>query len=56
MGQDRRLGVNRRVQGDRRIRADQRGYYGPEKRSAGDRRNYIERRREAFRFPKTNLF
>ena len=50
MGTDRRFGVDRRVGGNRRIDAECRGYEGPERRSLYDRRNYIERRRERYKF------
>ena len=50
MGKDRRFGVNRRFGGNRRVGADYRGYKGPERRSLYDRRNYIERRQDHYKF------
>ena len=56
MGQDRRLGVDRRNVGNRRSGADHRGYNGPEKRSIHDRRSYSERRQERYIYSESSIF
>lgn len=56
MGQDRRLGIDRRETISRRIGADTRGYFGSERRSKVDRRNYSDRRKEKHIFSAASLF
>ena len=56
MGQDRRLGVERRFRGNRRIDVKDRGYFGPDRRSTFDRRNYSERRQERYKFSVSTPF
>ena len=54
MGQDRRLGENRRMSGDRRFGNNQKGYNGPERRCVYDRRDHNERRQEKYVFSGSN--
>jgi len=56
MGQDRRIGIDRRSTGNRRIGLDNRGYFGPNRRNRKDRRNYIERRCEKYQFSESTPF
>ena len=56
MGQDRRLGIDRRSAGNRRIGIDNRGYLGPNRRNGNDRRSYIERRSEKHQFSESTPF